>query len=376
MARVLILHASVGSGHKRAGEALLQAFTRRQPGQVQLADVLDYANPLFREAYARSYIQMTDKLPSLWSLVYGQTDRDIFRYTNEIRALADSINAWGLRRLIRNYAPSIIVCTHFLPVEVLSARKARARLSEPLYCVLTDYAAHMFWAYKDVDGYFVAADQTRDQLIERGVPPSLVRITGIPVDPAVTAPKESHDMRVAHDLPTDKPVVTLFGGGVDDEHVRIIVEGLLKTHLTGTLIVVAGRNRNLQAELSDLQGTPTLDLRVLGFVNYVDDLVVASDMVVTKAGGLIVSEVLARGTPMIIIDPIPGQEESNADYLAGVGAAISIRLPEHVPFAITQLLEDRPRLEQMGHTASRAARPRAALDIVEEILRDVGEIPK
>lgn len=376
MARVLILHASVGSGHKRAGEALLQAFTRRQPGQVQLADVLDYANPLFREAYARSYIQMTDKLPSLWSYVYGQTDRDIFRFTNEIRALADSINAWGLRRLIRNYAPSIIVCTHFLPVEVLAARKARARLNEPLYCVLTDYAAHLYWAYQNVDGYFVAADQTRDQLVERGVPASLVRVTGIPVDPKVTVPKDALAVRTAHDLHATKPVVTLFGGGVDEAHVRIIVEGLLSTDLQGTLIVVAGRNRNLQASLSDLVGTDALELRVLGFVDYVDDLVVASDIVVTKAGGLIVSEVLARGTPMIIIDPIPGQEESNADYLAGVGAAISIRLPEHVPFAITQLLGDPPRLEQMCQTATRAARPRAALDIVEEILRDVGEIPK
>jgi processive 1,2-diacylglycerol beta-glucosyltransferase len=375
MARVLILHASVGSGHKRAGEALREAFTRRQPGQVQLADVLDYANPLFREAYARSYIQMTDKLPALWSYVYGQTDRDIFRYTSEMRALADSINAWGLRRLLRNYAPTIIVCTHFLPVEVLAARKARARLREPLYCVLTDYAAHLFWAYRNVDGYFVAADQTRAQLVERGVPPSLVRVTGIPVDPKVTVPKESLAVRAAHDLAADKPVVTLFGGGLDDEHVRIIVEGLLKTDLHGTLIVAAGRNRNLQTSLDDLVGTPSLALRVLGFVDYVDDLVVASDIVVTKAGGLIVSEVLARGRPMIIIDPIPGQEESNADYLAGVGAAISIRLPEHVPFAITQLLDDKPRFQQMCQTAARAARPRAALDIVEEILRDVGEIP-
>ncbi len=376
MARVLILHASVGSGHKRAGEALQQAFIRRQPGQVQLADVLDYANPLFREAYARSYIQMTDKLPSLWSYVYGQTDRDIFRYTNEIRALADSINAWGLRRLIRNYAPSIIVCTHFLPVEVLAARKARSRLTEPLYCVLTDYAAHMFWAYKNVDGYFVAAEQTRSQLVERGVASSLVRVTGIPVDPQVTVPKDPADMRAAHDLPATKSVVTLFGGGLDDTHVRIILEGLMKTDFNGTVIVAAGRNRNLQAALSDLAGTDTLELRVLGFVDYVDDLVVASDLVITKAGGLIVSEVLARGTPMIIIDPIPGQEESNADYLAGVGAAVGIRLPEHVAFAIMQLLDDRPRLVQMRLTAARAARPRAALDIVEEILRDVGEIPK
>ena len=376
MARVLILHASVGSGHKRAGEALAAAFARRQPGQVELADVLDYANPLFRQAYARSYVQMTDKLPALWSYVYEQTDRDIFRYTSEIRALADSINAWGLRRLLRSYAPELIVCTHFLPVEVLSARKARASLQQPLYCVLTDYAAHAFWAYRNVDGYFVATEQTRRQLTERGVPPELIRVTGIPVDLGLTQPKQKAAMRAAHGLPEDGHIITLFGGGLDSRHVRSMAEGLLGSGLRGVLVIVAGRNRGLQAELSDLKSSAQLQLRTLGFIDYVDDLVVASDVVVTKGGGLTVSEVLGRATPMVIIEPIPGQEESNADYLVAMGAAISIRLPEHVAFAVVQLLNDPARLEQMRETAGRAARPRAALDIVEAILGDVGERPR
>jgi processive 1,2-diacylglycerol beta-glucosyltransferase len=115
---------------------------------------------------------------------------------------------------------------------------------------------------------------------------------------------------------------------------------------------------------------------MLGFVTYVDDLIVASDVVITKAGGLTVSEILARATPMIIIEPIPGQEESNADYLAAVGAAISIRLPEHVAFAVTCLLSDAPRLQQIRETAERAARPHAALDIAEAILTDIGERPQ
>jgi processive 1,2-diacylglycerol beta-glucosyltransferase len=375
MPRVLILHASVGSGHKRAGEALAAAFARRQPGQVELADVLDYANPLFREAYARSYLQMTDKLPVLWGYVYEQTDRDLFRFTAEIRALADAIAAWGLRKLLRSYAPDLIVCTHFLPVEVLAARKGRARMHQPLYCVLTDYAAHGFWAYRNVDGYFVATDQTRAQLIERGVSPKLIRVTGIPIDPDIARPKEPAETRAAHALPADRSVVTLFGGGLDSQRVRLMAEGLLNTSLEGTLLVVAGRNRGLQAELSDLKGARALELRTLGFVDYVDDLIAASDVVIAKAGGLTVSEVLGRATPMIIVDPIPGQEESNADYLAGVGAGIGIRLPEHVPFAVEQLLGDPPRLEQMRETAARAARPRAALDIAEAILSDVGERP-
>jgi processive 1,2-diacylglycerol beta-glucosyltransferase len=319
---------------------------------------------------------MTDKLPALWSYVYEQTDREIFRYTSEVRALADAIGAWGLRRLLREYQPRVIVCTHFLPVEVLSARKARALLDQPLYCVLTDYAAHLFWAYRNVDGYFVATEETRAQLIERGVSPEIIRVTGIPVDPIVTIPKDRATARITHNLPPGRPVITLFGGGLASRDVRIMLEGLLHTPITGTVIVVAGRNEDLLANLADLRGSERLELRMLGFVNYVDDLIVASDVVITKAGGLTVTEILARGTPMIIIEPIPGQEESNADYLAAVGAAISIRLPEHVAFAVTRLLDDPSRLQQIREIATRAARPRAALDIAEAILADIGERPQ
>jgi processive 1,2-diacylglycerol beta-glucosyltransferase len=241
--------------------------------------------------------------------------------------------------------------------------------------VLTDYAAHAFWAYRDVDRYFVAMDETRRQLIERGVPDVIITSTGIPVDLQVTVAKTREEQRQKHGYSLDKPLIVLFGGGLDPNRVRVIIQGLINQQLRATLVLVAGRNRSLLAEVSDLESSESLEIRKLGFIDYVDDLVVASDVVITKAGGLTVSEVLARGRPMIVIDPIPGQEESNADYLASVGAAISIRLPQHVPFAVTQLLNDAERLTTMSHDAARAARPRAGLDIVETILSDIGERP-
>lgn len=373
MARVLILHASVGSGHKRAADALAAAFARRTPGQVRVEDVLDHTNPIFREAYSHSYLRLTDKLPELWGYVYEQTDRDFFRFATELRTLVDSTWAWGLRKLVREYAPHVIVCTHFLPVEVLAKRKGRARLTQPLYCIVTDYSAHAFWAYRDVDRYFVATEETRRELIDRKVPTEAIKVTGIPVHVDVAQPKTREERRQALGYAADKPLITLFGGGLDPGRVRVIVKGLLQRQVRATMVVVGGRNRGLLNEINDLNGTPLLELHKLGFIDYVDDLVVASDLVITKAGGLTVSEVLARGRPMIIIDPIPGQEESNADYLASVGAAIGIRLPQHVPFAIEQLLSDSERLTAMSNDAARAARPRAALEIAEAILSDIGE---
>jgi processive 1,2-diacylglycerol beta-glucosyltransferase len=282
MPRILLIHASVGSGHKRAAQALAIAFRRRQPGQVEVVDVLDYAHPLFRETYARSYVQMTDKMPGLWGYVYEQTDQDIFRYTSDIRAIADQVATRGLQHLIARLQPNVIVCTHFLPVEVLAARKGRVQLDQPLYCVLTDYAAHRFWSYRNVDGYFVATEQTCTQLAERGVPPALIRVYGIPIDPVVMEPKTRAAMRSAHHLPDDKePVIVLFGGGLATHHVRTILLGLIDLELRATVVVVAGRNQALVSDLQDLPGSAALAIRTLGFVSYVDDLIVAADLVIT-----------------------------------------------------------------------------------------------
>lgn len=375
MTRVLILHASVGSGHQRAAEALADAFGRRTPAQIEVADVLDYTNQLFRRAYVQSYVQMTDKVPALWGYVYANTDRDLFRYTSGLRTYIDRTWVRGLNKVLLRYDPSIIVCTHFLPVEILSQRKGRAGLSQSLYCVMTDYAAHVFWSYRHVDRYFVATDQVREQLTDRGISSNIVRVTGIPVHPALAHDKPRAALRQQWLNQTDQPLVVLFGGGLDSGRVRTIIAGMLASDMTATLVVVAGRNQGLLSEIQDMHGRPGLALQKLGMINNVDDLIVAADLIITKAGGLIVSEVLARGRPMVIIDPIPGQEECNTDYLVGIGAAVTIRLPQHVPFAVRQLLIDTRRLEAMAAAARAVSRPRAALDIAEYILNDAGERP-
>jgi processive 1,2-diacylglycerol beta-glucosyltransferase len=150
-----------------------------------------------------------------------------------------------------------------------------------------------------------------------------------------------------------------------------VIERLLQTSAPGLLVVVAGRSAELTASIADLRDGPSMRLRSLGRIDYVDDLVAASDLVVTKSGGLIVSEVLARGAPMIVIDPIPGQEEWNADFVAGSGAGLQLRQPESVPLTVRSLLAHPERLAMMRQHAARVGRPRAALDIAERILAEL-----
>ncbi|HMQ34911.1 MAG TPA: glycosyltransferase [Chloroflexaceae bacterium] len=372
MPRVLLLHATVGTGHKRAAEALAKAFTRRQPGEVRVEDVLDHTSRLFRVAYARSYLELTDRAPLVWGYFYTQTNADpnLAEFTNNVRKLVESIGTTGLKDLLRSFAPEVIICTHFLPMELLVRYKRNAQLTQPIYCVVTDHAAHTFWTYTEIDGYFVPDEQTRDQLIARGVAAAQITVSGIPIDPAVAEPKDCQEVRERRGLPAEGRVITLFGGGIDDEHARAIVQGLLRRQVEATLVIVAGRNPTLLASLADLRPTARLGIRLLGYVDYVDDLIAASDLVITKAGGLIVSEVLARGVPLVLIDPIPGQEEWNADYVVSTGAGAQLRMSDSVPPTVERLLASPQLLAEMRACARAVSRPRAAVEVVEQVIDD------
>lgn len=371
MPRILVLHASVGTGHKSAATALGAAFARKSGMDVRVADTFEYSNALFSTTYTNVYLQLSNKAPLLWRLLYENLDTDdldLAMISNRLRGLVERPLVSELDKLVRNFAPDAIVCTHPLPIEVLQRLKLDGRLRAPIFCVITDFVAHSVWIMAGIDGYFLASDLTRDELIARGVAPNILYVKGIPVNPDLSLPKDVTEMRQKHNLPLDRPVVTLFGGGLDPERAERMVSRLLDSTQSSLLVAVAGRSQPVIDALNHLNDGPEMQLRRLGFIDYVDDLVAASDLVITKAGGLIVSEILARGIPMVLIDPIPGQEEWNADYVVSTGAGIQVRMIESVPTAVSHLLSRPHRLETMREYARDAGRPRAALDIAEHIL--------
>lgn len=372
MPRILILHATVGTGHKRAALALEAAFTSLDAScDVHVVDVLDYTPKIFRLGYAQAWIELTDHAPLIWGYFYTQSnnDPDIAKITNDIRKLIESVGTNDLKNVLKEIQPDCIICTHFLPMELLVRLKRKDRLPQPIYCVITDHAAHTFWTYTNIDGYFVGDTQTRDQLIQRGVAHEKITVTGIPIDPAIAIPKDATSLRRQHMLPTDTAVIVLFGGGVSNERIRIIAEDILHSGMAGTLIVVAGRNQTLVDALVDLESSATMNLQVLGFITYVDDLITASDLVITKAGGLIISEVLARGIPLIVIDPIPGHEEWNADYVVSHMAGVQLRMAQSVAATVQTLLGNDLMLRHMRAQALALGYPHAARDIARAIVR-------
>jgi processive 1,2-diacylglycerol beta-glucosyltransferase len=378
MTRILILYASLGSGHVSAAKALREAFSHFPDVEVQIEDALEHASPLLREALTTVYERLSERVPRLYRVIYEGSDvEDLEESTNDNLLFAKIERPFlkDLERLIKDHHSDAIICVQQIPSRLLQLLDREGELPQPHYVVVTDVMAHSTWINPGVTGYFLPSDLTSEVLIQRGVDPSLVHVTGIPVKLEITQPKSREEMRQRHQLSPDIPIVTLFGGGLQNKRVRLMVSKLLESSTPGLLVVVAGRNETLLEKLEDLTDGPQMKLRKMGMIDYVDDLVVASDLVISKAGGLITSEVLARGTPMIIIDPFPGQEEWNADVVAAMGAGIQLRLPGMVPPAVSHLLNHPEQLEFMRQQSQKIGHPHAALRIAEIILEKLQASP-
>lgn len=374
MTRILILYASLGSGHISAAKALREAFTRYPGVEVQIEDAFDHASPLLRETITTIYERLSERVPHLYRVIYEGSDvEDLEESMNDNLLFAKIERPFlkDLERLIKDSQSDAIICVQQIPSRLLQLMNREGELPQPHYVVVTDVMAHSTWLTPGVKGYFLPSDLTAEVLIQRGVEPSLVHVTGIPVKLEIAEPKSQEEMRQRHNLPPDLPVVTLFGGGLQAKRVRLMVSRLLDSPNPGMLIVVAGRNESLLEKLEDLSDGAQMKLRKLGMIDYVDDLVVASDLVITKAGGLITSEILARGTPMVIIDPFPGQEEWNADVVSAMGAGVQLRLPGMVPPTVLHLLNQPDQLAFMRQKAPKIGQPLAALKIANIILEQL-----
>ncbi len=372
MSRILLLHASVGMGHHRAAVGLARALAAVPRTQVQVEDTLEHSRDIFRTLYAGSYLQIADRTPAIWSEIYARTDRHfpLLGLVNAIRMVTTTLGVRGLEALVERSQPDAIICTHFLPLEVLGPLRQSGQVP-PIYGVLTDYRAHHFWACKGTDGYFVPTRETQDQMVMAGLPRAIVHVTGIPIDPAVAVPLDQARVRQTLELTPDEPVVLINGSGLAPARVKAVVIELLEHRLPGTVIIATGRNRELHTLLTDLHDTDATTVRVLGPQPSLDPLIAASDVVIGKAGGLTVSEVLARGVPLIVLTPVPGQEAWNARHVVEAGAGICESETSEVAQAVMQLLQDPARRRSMALAAKDVGRPTAAATIASHVLEEL-----
>jgi processive 1,2-diacylglycerol beta-glucosyltransferase len=365
--RILILSASAGAGHLRAAEAVAKAIGLEDPAaEIRNIDVLTLAGKAFRDAYSQFYLKLVEKAPALWGHLYDRLDRPPKRVP---AALRSALHRWNTRKLVeevRRFSPDAIVSTHFLPADVLGRERRKGRLRAPLGVVITDSDVHRLWVHQGVDRYFVARDEAAALMASIGCGEGQLQVTGIPIDPRFAEPCDRGELRLKHGLPADGPLVLLLGGGFGVGPVRELAERLEAARHPALVVVVAGRNEALRRSLEARASART---RVLGFTTEMHEWMAVADLLVTKPGGLTTAEALARGLPMVLVSPIPGQEERNADALLESGAAVKVNAPETLAWKVDSVLSSPERLRALRSAALRSARPRAAFDVAGWALR-------
>lgn len=352
----------------RAAQALERAFNETGMAlELRHIDSLEYTTKVFRNLYSRAYIEMVNHMPDVLGWLYDQFDKP---WKNERRRLAfDKLNTRPFVKLLGEYQPDLVISTHFLPAEIISWLKAKQRLNTKQAIVVTDIDVHAMWLCHHYEHYFVALDETREHLVKLGIAPEKVSVTGIPVDPVFSRQKDKRAMRLKHGLDPNRITILVSAGGFGVGPIKNLARSLLELRHPAQIVAICGRNEKLKREVDHIAAEARSDvlMNAIGFTSEIDEYMAASDLLVGKPGGLTTSEALARGLVIVVVNPIPGQEERNSDHLLEEGAAIRCNNLPVLSYKIDRLLDDAARFDQMRKNVLRLARPRAAFDIVEKV---------
>ena len=370
--RVLILSASAGAGHLRAAEAVEKAMVQLGAArEIRNLDTLQYTSKLFRKLYTQAYLEVVDRAPDVYGWLYDHFDKP---WKNERRRLAlEKFNARAFVKMIEEYDPDMTVCTYYLPAEIISWLREKRRLRTRQAIVITDFDVHAMWLCRHYEHYFVALDETRAHLLELGVPADKVTVSGIPIDPVFAEHKDKLQMRRKLGLAPELPTILASAGGFGVGPIEKLIQALARMRHRVQAVIICGRNADLKKRVEkQIAGLPSdccVRLMPIGFTTEMDSYMSASDIVLGKPGGLTTSEALAKGLAMVIVNPIRGQEERNADHLLEEGVALRCNNLPVLAYKIDRLLDDPGKLAAMQANATRLARPRAALELVQTLRR-------
>ncbi len=381
---LLILSVSAGAGHVRAAEALRAHAGEAYPDVKAIhLDLMEWVPSMFRKVYADSFLYVVEKYPEVWGYLYGRTDKPPreFSKLEVLRKAVERLNTVKFMKVLKDLNPDQVICTHFLPAQLLSRKIGKGAFKLPTWVQVTDFDVHRLWIHPHMSGYFAASEEVAWRMADKGIDRSTIQVTGIPIMPAFTSPLDKAECARGLGLDPSKPVLALMaggagvgagtgGGGLDQTAAR-----LLAMPRNFQVVALAGRNEKLLGDLTRLAEVHPGRLFPMGFTRTIERLMAAADVAVTKPGGLTSSECLAMGLPMILVNPIPGQEERNADYLLENGAALKAYDASGLAFRVKDLLENPRRLAALRQNALALGKPKAAASVLLRVLGEPGSAP-
>ncbi|WP_088228945.1 glycosyltransferase [Desulfosporosinus sp. FKB] len=370
---VLIFSASFGAGHVRAAEAIIEALRAKDPNvKITHLDFGAFLSKTFNSVVKNTYIELIKHTPRLWGKFYYRTSK--IPPDSLFQRFLNGLGRREFVRFIQVLQPDLVICTYPTVAGVLAQQRLRGVLNVPLVTVVTDYAVHSQWIHPGVDHYIVGCEDVYKGLVARGINPQTIHISGIPVSPKFEFELDRRMILQKLTMNPELPTVLVMGGAYGVlGGAKWICKILSEAAIPLQTIVVCGQDEKLYKALDSLVEDCKNPLVRFGFVNNVEELMSAADIIITKAGGLTVSEALTKRLPLVIFKPIPGQEEENACYLEKIGAGRAADNEEGLEKIIFSLLQHPEAVEQMRRAAAQAVPGRAAERAVEGILRLVEE---
>lgn len=374
MKKVLILYAKYGGGHLSAATAI-QTYLEENyyyTVEVKCVDCVEYYNQFLSDMTTNAYKNLAKNAPNLWKKIYYGSKKGLLA---KISGKANSMMAKKLLSLLTDFSPDMVVSTHPFSSQIISLLKEQKKINCDLATVLTDFAPHDQWLVgkEYCDYYFVSNNKMRQDLIDNyGVPSEKVFATGVPLSSKFSEKIDDEKTYSNYQLNPNKKTILFFGGGefgLGKKRTVLILKSLAKHLDEYQIVAVSGRNKKMNNEFLNLyEKLQNEDLHVLKYTKDVPSLMHISSLVVTKPGGLTSSESLASNLPILIINPIPGQEEENAEFLEASGSAVWLKKDDNIDDVINNLLNDPQKLEQMKINTTQIAKPNSTMDICEILL--------
>lgn len=376
MKKILILHIAAGHGHTKAAEAIAEAFQAKNDSnvQVEIFDALEKTNPLFRRSYSQIYFKMVRWAAWFWGFFYFLTNvRFVYFFLAPLRFFWNRLQAKSLLDYLRKESFDVILFTHFLPAELCASAKGQGLLQSKLITVVTDVIPHAVWINPGTDFYWVMAEESIKTLVDRGVARERIHIGGIPISERFIKTSESQvaSFRNQFGLKPDRTTLLFTSGSFGIGPTEAILHSLQEIGDRIQVLVVCGRNKTLYEVLNKKRYT--FPITLFGFVDNMHEIMSVTDLMIAKPGGITMCESLAKGIPIIIMSPIPGQETYNAEWLLRRRAAFQIKTFSEIKEIVLKLSQDSSFRETIRNSIAKIAKPYAARDIVDFALKETAK---
>ncbi|MBG9818013.1 MULTISPECIES: diglucosyl diacylglycerol synthase [Bacillus] len=361
--KILILTANYGNGHMQVAKTLYDECKSQGFEHVLVSNLYQESNPIVSEVTQYLYLKSFSIGKQFYRLFYYGVDKI---YNKRKFNIYLKMGNKRLDELIQLHNPDIIIIT--FPMIVVPEYRNKTGKVIPTFNVMTDFCLHKIWVHENIDRYYVATDYVKQKLVEIGTHPSDVKVTGIPIRPQFEADVPKSMIYKKYGLSSDKKVLLIMAGahGVL-KNVKELCEALLLDSEV-QIVVVCGKNAALKQSLSELEKAHPDQLKALGYVEQIDELFRVTDCMITKPGGITLTEATAIGVPVILYKPVPGQEKENALFFEDYGAAIVINRHEDILESVTNLLQDEEKLETMKQNMKKLHLKQSSQTILEDIV--------